>query len=348
MVLAARASPCCHLTRELWTDLVVRSPPRKAWQTLGGAKNGSWYSALAAWRSDSDHHSTRLDLALIMALASSTLGERSLVSGTESSASAVSWAAVVAGAVAAIAIGVVLTSLGAGLGLTTVSAWPNAGASATTFTISAGIGLIVVQWLSAALGGFVAGRLRTKWTGLHTHEVFFRDTAHGFLSWALATIIGTVLVAAAASSVVGGGVHAASTVAGGAAQAATSGASSYAVDGLFRPDHIDNAVSTQDAASQASRILANGIRNGDVPAADRSYLAQLVAAETRISQADAEKRVNETIASAKDAETKARETADAARKATANFAIFTALSLLIGAFVASAAAAFGGNVRDEY
>ena len=182
----------------------------------------------------------------------------------------------------------------------------------------------------------------------HAHEVFFRDTAHGFLSWALATIIGTVLVAAAASSVVGGGVHAASTVAGGAAQAATSGASSYAVDGLFRPDHIDNAVSTQDAASQASRILANGIRNGDVPAADRSYLAQLVAAETRISQADAEKRVNETIASAKDAETKARETADAARKATANFAIFTALSLLIGAFVASAAAAFGGNVRDEY
>ena len=283
-----------------------------------------------------------------MALASSTLGERSSVSGSESSASAVSWAAVVAGAVAAIAIGVVLTSLGAGLGLTTVSAWPNARASATTFTISAGIGLIVVQWLSAALGGFVAGRLRTKWTGLHTHEVFFRDTAHGFLSWALATIIGTALVAAAASSVVGGGVHAASTVAGGAAQAVTSGASSYAVDGLFRPDHIDNAVSTQDAASQASRILANDIRNGDVPPADRAYLAQLVAAKTGISQADAEKRVDDTIASAKDAETKAREAADAARKATADFAIFTALSLLIGAFVASAAAAFGGNVRDEY
>jgi hypothetical protein len=284
-----------------------------------------------------------------MAVASSsTLAERSVVSSSESSASAVSWAAVVAGAVAALAVGVVLTSLGAGLGLTTVSAWPNAGASVTTFTISAGIGLIVVQWLSAALGGFIAGRLRTKWTGLHTHEVFFRDTAHGFLSWALATIIGTVLVAAAASSVVAGGVHAVSTAAGGAAQAATSGASSYAVEGLFRSDHVDDSVSTQDAVSQASRILANGIRNGDVPPADRAYLAQLVAAKSGISQADAEKRVDNTIASAKDAETKAREAADAARKATATFAIFTALSLLIGAFVASAAAALGGNIRDEY
>jgi hypothetical protein len=304
---------------------------------------------LVARGSDSNHHSARLDLALIMAVASSsTLAERSVVSSSESSASAVSWAAVVAGAVAALAVGVVLTSLGAGLGLTTVSAWPNAGASVTTFTISAGIGLIVVQWLSAALGGFIAGRLRTKWTGLHTHEVFFRDTAHGFLSWALATIIGTVLVAAAASSVVAGGVHAVSTAAGGAAQAATSGASSYAVEGLFRSDHVDDSVSTQDAVSQASRILANGIRNGDVPPADRAYLAQLVAAKSGISQADAEKRVDNTIASAKDAETKAREAADAARKATATFAIFTALSLMIGAFVASAAAALGGNIRDEY
>jgi hypothetical protein len=217
-----------------------------------------------------------------------------------------------------------------------VSAWPNAGATATTFTISAGIGLIVVQWLSSAFGGFVTGRLRTKWPGLHTHEVFFRDTAHGFLSWALATIVGTLLLAAVASSIVGGGVRAAS------------GISDYAIDGLFRSDRIDASTSAQDAAAQATRILANGIRNGDVPPADRTYLAQLVAAKTGISQADAQKRVDDTITGAKDAEVKARQAADAARKATATFAIFTALSLLIGAFVASAAAAYGGNVRDEY
>jgi hypothetical protein len=283
-----------------------------------------------------------------MTVPSPAVSVPSLVAGNESPTSAVSWTAIFAGTLAAVASAVVLTSLGAGLGLTTVSAWPNAGAAATSFTIGAGIGLIVVQWLSSALGGFVTGRLRTKWTGLHTHEVFFRDTAHGFLSWALATIVGTLLLAAAASSVVSGGVRAAATTAGGAVQAVTSSISGYAVDGLFRSDHVDASTTTQDAAAQASRILANGIRTGNVSAADRTYLAQLVAAKTGISQADAEKRVDDTIASAKEAEVKARQAADAARKATATFAIFTALSLMIGAFVASAAAAYGGNVRDEY
>src|SRR6202012_3018660 len=116
--------------------------------------------------------------------------------------------------------------------------WANAGVSATTFTIFAGIWLIVVQWLSSGLGGYITGRLRTKWTGTHTHEVFFRDTAHGFLTWALATVIGAALIATAASSAVGTGVKASSTVAAGAAQGAgDSGAAmgrSYDVDGLFR------------------------------------------------------------------------------------------------------------------
>jgi hypothetical protein len=318
------------------------------WSTTKGNKYGSRNPTLAYRCSDPDHHPSRADLALTMAISSQTVLDRSPVGGNESSLPAVSWAAIVAGTVAAIALAIVLTSLSAGLGLTSVSAWPNAGASATTFTISAGIGLIVVQWLSAALGGFITGRLRTKWTGLHTHEVFFRDTAHGFLSWALATIIGTLLLTAAASSIVSGGVRVAATAAGGAAQAATSGVSAYTVDGLFRSDRIDASIGTQDAAAQATRVLAKGVSIGDVPPADRSYLAQLVAAKTGISQADAQKRVDDTIAGAKDAEVKARQTADAARKATATFAIFTALSLLIGAFVAMAAAAFGGNVRDEY
>jgi FlaG/FlaF family flagellin (archaellin) len=303
---------------------------------------------LATWRANSDHHPSRADLALIMdTIPAGSAGGTTAV-GNEASSSAVSWAAIIAGAFAALALTVVLTSLGAGLGLTTISAWPNSGASVTTFTISAGIGLIVVQWLSSAFGGFITGRLRTKWAGVHTHEVFFRDTAHGFLSWALTTIVGTVLLAAATSSIVGGGVRAASAVAGGAAQAVTSGISDYSVDSLFRSDHVDASTSNQEVAAQASRILANGVRNGDVPPGDRNYLAQLVATKTGIPQADAQKRVDDTIASTKEAEIKARQAVEATRKATATFAIFTALSLMIGAFVASAAAAFGGNIRDEY
>jgi hypothetical protein len=273
----------------------------------------------------------------------------------ESSHSAVSWAAIVAGAFAAIAITLVLVALGTGIGLSAISPWPNSGASVTTFAISTGIGLIVVQWLASATGGYITGRLRTKWVGVHSHEVFFRDTAHGFLTWALASAVGSVLFASAASSIFSGGVHAAAAVAGGAAQVAApavsqaaSGISGYDVDSLFRSDHPDPAANPQATDAQASRILASGLANGDVPAADRSYLAQLIAARTGVAPADAQKRVDDVIAREKAAAVKGKQVADATRKAASEFAIFTALSMMIGAFIASVAAAFGGGLRDEY
>jgi hypothetical protein len=269
----------------------------------------------------------------------------------ESSQSAVSWAAIFSGAVAAVALTLVLVSLGGGLGLTSISPWPNQGASAKTFAISTGIGLIIVQWLASGTGGYMAGRLRTKWVGVHTHEVFFRDTAHGFLAWALATLVGSVFLASAASSVVGGGIHAAATVASGAAQSAMESskeASGYDVDSLFRSDHPDQNSTPQIVDAQAARILTSGIANGDVSAQDRSYLAQLVATRTGLSQVDAQKRVDDVVAREQAAVTKARQVADATRKATAQFAMFAALSMLIGAFIASAAAAYGGSLRDEH
>ncbi len=85
-----------------------------------------------------------------------------------------------------------------------------------------------------------------------------------------------------------------------------------------------------------------------MPAGDRTYLAQLVAARTGISQADAEKRVDDTMTRLKTAEAKARQAVDVARKATATFSIMIALSLAIGAFIASAAAALGGHERDAW
>jgi hypothetical protein len=124
--------------------------------------------------------------------------------------------------------------------------------------------------------------------------------------------------------------------------------SAYDVDTLFRSDHPDAAANPQDSNAQVTRILASGAANGDVPAADRTYLAQLVATRTGISQAEAQKRVDEVIAREKAAVEKAKQAADAARKAAAQFAIFTALSMMIGAFIASAAAAYGGSMRDEY
>jgi hypothetical protein len=168
--------------------------------------------------------------------------------------SAVSLSAIIAGTIVAIALTITLGLIGAGFGLASVSVWPGTGVSAKAFTSGAGVWLIVTQWLSAAAGGYVAGRLRSRWHGLHTDEVFFRDTAHGFVTWGLATII-VAMVA------VGG-----------------------------------------------------------------SALASLAPVPT-------------------DVEITA-EAVEAARKSAVEFAAFTGISLLIGAFIASVGAAIGGRLRD--
>ena len=276
----------------------------------------------------------------------------------ETSTSGVVWPAIIGGAFAAIALTLILLALGSGLGLASVSPWPSFGASATTFTVTTAVWLIVTQWLASGLGGYLTGRLRTKWVGLHTHEVFFRDTANGFLAWAAATVIGAVFLAAAASSVVSGTATMVAGVASGAAagtsQVATrSGGNladptAYFVDSLYRSDHPSANAADQDVRAQTTHILLNGMWNGDVPAPDKTYLAQLVSARTGLSQVDAEKRVDDVIAQEKAAEMKTRQAADAARKAGAYLSIFTALSMLVGAFIACVAAALGGQQRDEY
>jgi hypothetical protein len=268
----------------------------------------------------------------------------------ESPVSAASWPAIFAGAISAAATSLILVALGSGIGLASVSPWPHSGASATTFTVMTAIWLIVVQWLSALLGGYMTGRLRTKWVGTHTHEVFFRDTAHGFVTWALATVIGAALLASVVGTASEKGAEAAGTVASGAAQGAAASLGNsvapYDVDRLFRSASAETDSSKTDAGSEVTRILAKGISAGDVPPEDRDYLTKIVAARAGVSEADARKRVDDVIAAEKAAELKAREAADVARKQAATASIFMALSMLIGAFIASASAALGGRLRD--
>jgi hypothetical protein len=267
--------------------------------------------------------------------------------GVEAPVSAASWAAVLGGAFVIAAMTLLLLALGSGLGFSSVSPWSGSGVSTTTFTVMTAIWLIVVQWLSAGLGGYVTGRLRTQWAGVHTHEVFFRDTAHGLLAWAVAVVVGTGLLASVASAVAGGGArligNAASSAASGVASSA-GGPSGYYVDQLFRSDR--ETASGQDARAEVTRIMAMAVQNGSVPDGDKTYLAQLVAARTGISADDARKRVDNLISQEQATEQKAKAAADLARKATASLSFYTFFSMLIGAFIASAAAALGGRSRD--
>jgi hypothetical protein len=274
--------------------------------------------------------------------------------GVEATASAVSWGAILAGAFVAAALALILLLLGSGLGFAVGSPWSNEGASAKTLGIAAILWMILTHLSSSAMCGYLAGRLRTKWVGLHTDEVVFRDTSHGLASWAVGIVITAAFLTSAATSVVGGAAKAGATTAGAAAGAGAAGAATQQkmpdtnvpfVDAMFRSDKARGA---DDPAvrEEAGRILA-GVRQGDVPAADRTYLAQTVAARTGLSQPEAEKRVSDAITQAKAAEVKAREAADAARKAAAHAALWSFLALLIGAFTASYAAIVGGRHRDD-
>jgi hypothetical protein len=293
-----------------------------------------------------------------------TVSAIDLSASEESSATAVSWGPIIAGAFAASTLTFILMLLGSGLGLTMISPWSGSGASTTAFAVSTAIWLIIVQWLSSGVGGYLAGRLRTKWVGIHTDEVYFRDTAHGFLAWALATLLVVGVLGSALSAALGTSVQAVSTVASGAAMSASAGASanavgasadnatSYLVDSLFRPaDPSKLAAANPDsdaaAVGQASRILVASAAAGEISADDKTYLAQLVAARTGLSEADAKARVDALVARVEDAKVKAKQAADTARKGGATFALLGALSLVIGAFIASAAAALGGRQRDE-
>lgn len=163
---------------------------------------------------------------------------------------AVSWGAIFAGATAAAALSLILLMLGSGLGLSSVSPWRNDGASATAIGLSAVVWLTFTQLAASGMGGYLAGRLRTKWTGVHAHESYFRDTAHGFLAWAVATLVTAAVLTSAIGGILGAGAKAgasAAGMAGGAASMAVGGAAAagsasdaagngYFIDSLFRKD----------------------------------------------------------------------------------------------------------------
>jgi hypothetical protein len=302
---------------------------------------------------------------------------------TRADASAVSWGAIVAGAAAAAALSLILLMLGIGLGLSSVSPWAHGGVSATTFGVSAILWVTLTQLLASGMGGYLAGRLRTKWVAVHTDEVYFRDTAHGFLAWAVASLATAALLTSVIGSILSGGIQAGASVAGSAATTAAGaraggataagfemgrsgsdgGPMGYFVDSLFRKDMSAAAAAsaptgsgamsggaaeraTAASPSEVARIFMNSIRTGTLPAEDVRYVGQLVAQRTGLKQQDAEKRVVDTYARVQAKLNDARDAADKARKASAYTALWLFISLLIGAFAASLAATYGGRRRD--
>jgi hypothetical protein len=260
-------------------------------------------------------------------------------------ASAVSWAAIVAGAVTAAAVSLLLLALGSGLGLATAGPWVSHGASPVALTSAMLIWLIVMQWFASGMGGYITGRLRTRWHGVHTHEVFFRDTAHGLLAWALATLFVAILLGSALSDAAGAKLGGAAAPTPGAA---TASAFSYDSGYLFRSLRGDLPPSNAQARIDAEHILATGLARGGLSPDDSVYLNALVAAQTGVGPAEAQRRIDTVIDREQQIAAAAKQAADAARKTAASLAIFTSLAMLIGALIACVSAALGGMQRDEH
>ena len=287
----------------------------------------------------------------------------------------VSWGAVLAGAAAAAALSFILLILGVGLGLSSVSPWSF---NATAIGVSTIAWLAFMQLAASGIGGYMAGRLRVKWSAVHTDEVHFRDTAHGLLAWAVATLLTVGLLAGGTRAVLSGAIDAGSGVAAAVSPAAAAGAGvaaskageggsavnplDYFSDMLLRAAPASAAVSgapmpasagvtLADQRVEIGKIFATGLSTGSLAADDRAYLGQVVASRTGLTQAEAEARVDAVYGraakAAADAKASAQQAADTARKAGAHTALWMFVALLLGAFVASLAATVGGRQRDH-
>jgi hypothetical protein len=289
----------------------------------------------------------------------------------------VSWGAVLAGAAAAAALSFILLILGVGLGLSSVSPWSF---NATAIGVSTIAWLAFMQLAASGIGGYMAGRLRVKWSSIHTDEVHFRDTAHGLLAWAVATLITVAVLAGGTRAVLSGAIDAGSGVAAAVAPAAAAGAAvannsagakagegggsanplDYFSDMLLRaapaaaagtPAMANPGATAADQRAEVGKIFATSLSTGSLAADDRAYLGQVVASRTGLTQAEAEARVDavygRAVKAAADAKAAAQQAAETARKAGAHTALWMFVALLLGAFVASLAATFGGRQRDH-
>ena len=243
------------------------------------------------------------------------------------------WGPVIAGAIAAAATWLVLMTFAAAIGMITVSPSPTWRDTSVWLVLLSGLWLLLSSLASFALGGYLAGRVRSTWSTT-PDEVEFRDGAHGLLVWALAVVLGAFLAWATATAV--------SAISAGTTMQPTAGEPaflSYELDRLFRSDRRP-AQADPEARTEAARIMLTGVGRRDMTAEDRGYLTRLVAARTGLAPADADRRVGEVMAAARQAARRARAT-------SVLLGFMIAASLAAGAAAAWFAAGAGGDHRDR-
>lgn len=281
-----------------------------------------------------------------------------VVAGSGNNRSYVDWPAIIAGAVLATSISFILFTFGSAIGLGVVSPYRGSAVAPLTAIILSAVWVVFVAASSFMAGAYLTGRMRHRFNDSDERESNARDGMHGLIMWGLAVLIGAVLAAGSLASLARAGATVAAGAAAGAGAAASnqqagSGAFDLVTDALFRPAaNVTPPAPAQpgvgpsrgETRDEVDRMLARGISRGEIVTEDRKYVAQLVARETGMSEAEAEARVNtiidKTIADAKRA-------ADIARKTAIMVACLTATTLLVCGVGAFWAAVRGGDHRDN-
>jgi hypothetical protein len=255
------------------------------------------------------------------------------------SVSYLQWGAVIAGAFTAAALATVLHAFAGAIGLAVSSAAPTWRDASVGLMILSGFYLILVALASYGLGGYITGLLRDRFgTAVTTEEVEFRDSIHGLLVWALATLLTVFLLVIASSA---GTRLAAPAATSSSASTATESTIAFDIARLLRGDRrAADLTDTQNLRGEVGRILLKSSSHSGVAADDSTYLVRLVAARTGVAPNDAERRVDTAIANAK-------ENLSRARKSGVILAFMAGAAALIGAVAAWLAAVVGGQHRDD-
>jgi len=263
-------------------------------------------------------------------------------SGPVGPASFVEWGAVLAGAALAAALSFVLLTFGTAIGLSATSPWPNSGLSVKVIATLAVFWVLAQQIGSLMAGGYVAGRMRSRWHEAGD-ETEFRDGLHGGLVWAVAVLISAFFVFATASLAVRTGADVAGSAGAGAASRTTNPMDTV-LDAMLRTPagapQSRNTVASDEIRGELTRILTSAVATGSLSAENRTYLASLIAQRTGVPQQEAEKRVDDAI-------TAARTASDNARRAAILTGFVTAAGLILSFGAAWWAAIKGGQHRDN-
>ncbi|QGM45817.1 hypothetical protein [Methylocystis heyeri] len=280
------------------------------------------------------------------------------------------WGAIAAGTAVSCAVVFVMAFFSAGIGLSLSSAY--SGENPLQHYLALALWLLWVSVSSFALGGYVSGRLRARSLVADPEEAEMRDGMHGLSAWGAAMVI---LAFASASSLYHIGKIGADLVSQAGSGGEAVNPADYQASSLLRgdgtastaaiqaPAHRGGAAPAQGPGGFASGQTAVGLdaasretvrdafrkafATGEMTPADRSYVVNVISAQTGIGAQEAARRVDAATQELKSDHDKTKQLEEKARKIGVLLSFISAAAMLIGAGAAFGGAALGGRHRDD-